>query len=234
MYNKSTIDRNFDRVTASRCAGIPMAALGAVAVFALSLAAPVTIDADSGLITLKVAEAGKGDKGGDGKGGDGKGGDGKGGGGNAGNDNANDGNAGGNDQSTGNATASSDPDRDRKLLRPPTEPTVTLAQFTTKISKRYPANSVTNLENPHQAISFFSELQDMSGQKVTHRWSHSGNVVFNISFQVRSERWRIWSTQLLPEDMPGDWEVEIVTENGKVLEVHTLNFAPKGAVLAEN
>jgi hypothetical protein len=106
-----------------------------------------------------------------------------------------------------------------------------MALFTTRISKRYPADEITSLDNPHQAVSFFSELQDMSGQKITHRWIHGGELAFKASFKVRADHWRIWSTQLLPENRPGEWTVEIVNEKDEVLEVRTLNFAPKDAVL---
>lgn len=215
--------------------------VGVAAVFVLSLAAPVTIDANSGIFTSKIADA-KNDKGnGGGNGGGGNGGGGNAGGGNAGADNANDGadnandgNAGGNDQTNNNNVASTDSDGVRKLPLPLVpKPVVVLAQFTTKIAKRYPADEIANLENPNQAISFFSELQDMSGQKISHRWSYGGEVAYNTSFKVRTNRWRVWSTQLLPEDMAGEWTVEIINESGEVLEVRALNFAPKDAVLAE-
>ena len=239
MFVRTKLNRRANRVAASRGAGMAVAIFGAAAVFVLSLAAPVTIDAESGMFTSKFANAKN-----DGGNGGGNGGGGNGGGGNAGGGNAGGGNAGGGNASNGNASngnasgngvASSDPGGDRNLLLPPDpHPTVTLALFTTKIVKRYPANEITNLENPYQAISFYSELQDMSGQRITHRWSHGGEVAFNASFKVRADHWRIWSTQLLPTDMPGEWKVEIVNENDEVLEVRALNFAPRDAVLAEN
>jgi hypothetical protein len=206
-------------VTTSRGAGMAAAIIGAAAVFFLSLAAPITIDTDSGSFTSKIANAkNNGGNGGGNGGGNNSGGNGK-----------------GKGKGKGNDVASTRPDGDRKLLLPLVpEPAITVALFTTKIAKRYPADEITNLENRHQAISFFSELQDMSGQKITHRWIHGGEVAFKASFQVRANHWRIWSTQLLPADMPGEWKVEIVNEQGDVLEFRTLNFAPKDAVLAEN
>jgi hypothetical protein len=59
-------------------------------------------------------------------------------------------------------------------------------------------------------------------------------VEFKASFKIRAHHWRIWSTQLLPQDMPGVWAVEIVNEEGEVLEARTLTFAPRKPVLAEN
>ena len=103
-----------------------------------------------------------------------------------------------------------------------------MALFTTRISKRYPADEITSLDNPHQAVSFFSELKDMSGKEITHMWYYGDELKFKASFKIRASRWRIWSTQLLPDDMPGEWKVEVVDGEGEVLQVRTLNYAPEG------
>jgi hypothetical protein len=103
-----------------------------------------------------------------------------------------------------------------------------MALFTTRISKRYPADEITSLDNPHQAVSFFSELKDMSGKEITHMWYYGDELMFKASFKVRANHWRIWSTQLLPDDMPGEWKVKIVDGEGEVLQISTLNYAPEG------
>jgi hypothetical protein len=239
MVIGTKIDRTAAAAAARRGAGMAAAILGAAAVFTLSLAAPVEIDGGSGLFMSKIASA-KND-GGNGGGGGGNGGGGNGnGGGNAGGGNPGGGTPGGTSTGTSKGTpgivSSTGPDNDRKLLLQPLvpEPAVVLAQFTTKIAKRYPADDIASLENPHQAVSFFTELQDMSGRNVTHRWIHDGKETFKASFKVRGDKWRVWSTQLLPASMPGQWKVEILNENGEVLEARTLNFAPKDADLAKN
>ncbi|MDH3229596.1 MAG: DUF2914 domain-containing protein, partial [Alphaproteobacteria bacterium] len=127
----------------------------------------------------------------------------------------------------GNDTSSSRDDG-RESRRPTTTtPTVALAVFTTAIKKRYPANDVETLDDPHQAISFFNELHAMAGKRITHRWVHNGSVMFEASFDVMAQRWRIWSTQLLPADQAGEWTVEIVDEDGTVLEARSLFYQPR-------
>ena len=116
---------------------------------------------------------------------------------------------------------------DRTLILLPQEEEISMAMFTTRISKRYPADEVTSLDNPHQAVSFFTELKEMSGKKISHQWYYDGEIKFEASFNIRANNWRIWSTQLLPKEMPGEWKVEIVDEDGKVLQVRKLNYAPK-------
>ena len=108
-------------------------------------------------------------------------------------------------------------------------PTVDLAVFTTIIEKRYPANRVTVVDDPHQAVSFFTELYAMAGKKVTHRWIHEGSVKFRVSFEVKAEHWRSWSTQLLPADLAGVWTAQVVDEDGNVLESRSLIYQPAGS-----
>ena len=105
---------------------------------------------------------------------------------------------------------------------------VALAQFTTVISKRYPANHVKFLDDPHQAVSFFTEVIDMQGRTVTHRWTYKGIVVYQDSFKVNGPKWRVWSTQILPADKPGTWQVEVVDDANKVLRTGRLDYRPVG------
>lgn len=193
-----------------RGARIAVSVLGAAAIIAMAIATPVAIDPDSGNFILKVAVAGNGNGGGNGGGHGG----------------------GNNGHGKGKGNASAPPENDRKLIILPVEAAVTMAHFTTKISKRYPADDISTYDNPHLSISFFSEFQGMSGDEITHRWVHGGNVKFQALFKIRADRWRAWSTQMLPKDMPGLWSVEVVDKEGKVLAVHQLNYVPVGTAIA--
>jgi len=55
-----------------------------------------------------------------------------------------------------------------------------------------------------------------------------GKVRYETSFDIRGDFWRFWSTQLLPGDLAGQWQVEIVDESGAVLEARTLDYRPAG------
>jgi hypothetical protein len=232
MTVTTNISRKSEQGSAIR-AWRKFAALGfaVAAIFALTLAAPVTIDTDNGIFTSKAANAkndkdkdnGNGNGNGNGGGNGNSGGKGK----SGGNDDTGDTgtNTSANTSSNDVDVASDDPDRVLILL--PREEEISMAMFTTRISKRYPADDITSLDNPHQAVSFFSELKEMSGKKIIHRWFYKGQMEFEASFNIRANNWRIWSTKLLPQDMPGEWKVEIVDEDGKVLQVRKLNYAPE-------
>jgi hypothetical protein len=133
-----------------------------------------------------------------------------------------------------NVSSESDSDDDRLLLLAPPPEEITMAMFTTRIKKRYPSDEITMLDNPHQAVSFFSELKQMAGKEITHKWFYEGELKFEASFKVRADEWRIWSTQLLPEDLAGQWQVEVVDEDGEVLEIRKLDYVPGGVQLLAN
>jgi len=82
------------------------------------------------------------------------------------------------------------------------------------------------LSDPHQPVSFFTEIRGMSGRKVAHRWHYGDQLVFETSFPIRGDLWRVWTTQLLPNNMPGKWAFEAVDENGDVLATQGLTYRP--------
>ncbi|UCH75548.1 MAG: DUF2914 domain-containing protein [Rhodospirillales bacterium] len=69
----------------------------------------------------------------------------------------------------------------------------------------------------------------MAGMRITHRWVHNDTVMFEAKFDVLAPRWRIWSTQLLPADQAGKWTVEVVDEDGNVLEKRSLFYKPEAS-----
>jgi len=202
----------------------------------LAAAAPVCLNVDDGSISLssKTAYAqqggghggannGAGNAGGNNSGGNNSGGNSSGGNSSGGN-NAGGNNAGGKGNPKG--TVATDNNRDASLPR--VKKGVALAQFTTKISKRYPTDRVSFLDNPHQAVSFFTEVLGMQGHTITHRWIYRGAVVYEASFKISGPKWKFWSTQVLPADKAGTWQVEVVDEGNKVLTTSRLDYRPVG------
>lgn len=198
-------------------AAIARTALIASTAFLFVLAAPVTLPVsldDLAITAFKTAAAGNH---GGGKGG---------GGGPGGGGNANGGNKGGNNNgSTSTSGSNGGSDRSSADAGPPT---VILAVFTTTIRKRRPADKLQVLDNPHQAVSFFTELGAMAGVTVKHEWYFRGTLEYTASFDVLADRWRVWSTQLLPPAKTGQWTVKLVTDDGTLLDTKKLNYQPVG------
>ena len=73
---------------------------------------------------------------------------------------------------------------------------VNRAQFTTSINDREPVSMIDSLDSSvGNSISFFTEISDMAGQTVTHQWTHQDKIMFEKTFEVKAERWRIWTSK---------------------------------------
>ena len=111
----------------------------------------------------------------------------------------------------------------------PTTAPNALAQFTTAVEDREPVDQVTFVSNDVRKIFFFSDLRNLAGQTVIHRWIHEGETRAEVRFEVGGPRWRVWSSKELLEDWIGDWTVEIVTGEGEVIAAETFTYSPAGA-----
>ena len=104
-----------------------------------------------------------------------------------------------------------------------------VAQFTSAVENREPIDQITFFSTDVRKIIFFSDLRDLAGHQVTHRWIFDGETVAEVVFDVEGPRWRVWSSKNLIEDWVGDWTVEIVTDEGEVLAAETFTYSAPGA-----
>ena len=112
------------------------------------------------------------------------------------------------------------------------EPTVSRAQFTTAVLDREPTDELSVIGSDADTVFFFTELRNMDGMNVTHRWSLNGTVMAEVAFKVGSARWRVYSSKNLMPEWRGDWVVDVVAENGTVIESKTMAYsAENGAVI---
>ncbi|MEM9177915.1 MAG: DUF2914 domain-containing protein [Myxococcota bacterium] len=103
-----------------------------------------------------------------------------------------------------------------------------LAQFTTAVENREPVDQISFVENDVRTIVFFSDLRQLQGRTITHRWRHGDVVRAEVDFEVGGPRWRVWSSKELLEDWLGDWTVEIVTDDGEVIAAETFTYTDAG------
>jgi hypothetical protein len=68
-------------------------------------------------------------------------------------------------------------------------------------------------------VFFFTELNGMKGQSVSHVWKHRGKVIFEKKKIIRGNRWRTYTSKLLTAYSVGPWSVELVNEAGVLLHV---------------
>jgi hypothetical protein len=95
--------------------------------------------------------------------------------------------------------------------------TAVRAVFTSDIEDREPVDQLSRVTAGNDKIYFFTELKDLEGQTVKHRWLYKGELAAEVAFNVKGSRWRVWSTKTLQPDQLGTWTVEVVNGNGDVI-----------------
>lgn len=91
---------------------------------------------------------------------------------------------------------------------------VARAQFTSGIENREPVDELQSIGLDSREVVFFTELRDLEGRAVAHRWIHEGETQAVVDFDVGGPRWRVWSSKDLIPQMQGQWTVEVVDDTG--------------------
>jgi len=76
----------------------------------------------------------------------------------------------------------------------------------------------------YDSISFFTELNDLTGRTVTHQWKYNDKVMFEKSFEVGGERWRVWTSKTLIPSWTGTWTVNVLDDDRTTLESKSFNY----------
>ncbi len=101
---------------------------------------------------------------------------------------------------------------------------VVRAAFTSAVQEREPTDTVTTLANSSIRIYYFTELKDLAGQTVTHRWEYNGKVMHEQPFEVGSARYRAFSSKTLDPLWTGEWKVSVIDGSGATLSVNTFSY----------
>src|SRR3990170_7528091 len=88
------------------------------------------------------------------------------------------------------------------------------SQFTSAVISREPVDNIEILRNDVSTIYFFTELHNLEGQTITHRWEYQGATMAEVAFQVSAQRWRAWSNKQFSPQQTGEWKVSIVDQAG--------------------
>lgn len=97
--------------------------------------------------------------------------------------------------------------------------------FTRAVVDREPTDTVVTLTTGADEVAYFTELRDLEGQRVVHRWSHGGEVVAEVGFDVGGPRWRVHSTKQLDPSRTGEWTVTVVDGAGRTLSEESFTYA---------
>lgn len=95
------------------------------------------------------------------------------------------------------------------------------AQLTTNVVNREPVDelgqSVRTATSRGDYIYFFTDIRDLAGQTITHRWEYGGSVVMSLPFRIGGNRWRVFSRKSIAADRTGPWSVTAIGPGGNVL-----------------
>ncbi|MDQ5768412.1 DUF2914 domain-containing protein [Thiothrix subterranea] len=100
-------------------------------------------------------------------------------------------------------------------------PQVTRAAFTTVITAREPNDQLTRV-SAGQNVYYFTELLNLQGRIITHRWEKDGAFQLGLQFPVGGQRWRVHSNKMIAPNLPGVWKVSVINDDGSVLHQDTL------------
>jgi len=106
---------------------------------------------------------------------------------------------------------------------------ISQALFTTKLKKNKPTNEVMVLDNTIKELYFYSEVTDMQGKIVLHRWEHSGVKMFEQKFTVKHKTQPLVSKHMLDPNKTGEWMVVVTDESGWPLKAVMFKYVIKGS-----
>ncbi len=106
---------------------------------------------------------------------------------------------------------------------------VARASFTTAVSDREPVDSISSIANDKNKIYYFTELRNMTGKTIKHRWEYNGKVMAEVPFSIGGPRWRTFSSKTLDPIWQGEWKVSVIDESGNTLSVNTFTYKQAAA-----
>ena len=101
------------------------------------------------------------------------------------------------------------------------------AEFAMEIKDRTPLNIIEELDNSFGKIYFFTNIRNLQGQSIRHRWIYKNKVMAEGEFDINGPRWRVWSSKNLWPTWLGEWSVEVLNANSEVLYKKEFNYIEK-------
>lgn len=94
--------------------------------------------------------------------------------------------------------------------------------FTTDVVDREPVDDLDSLSTDVEIVFYFTELKDMEGMTVTHKWMYGGEAMAEVPFDVGGPRWRVYSSKNLQSGWTGEWSVAVQDTAG--MTIHEDSF----------
>ena len=101
------------------------------------------------------------------------------------------------------------------------------AVYALDIKDRVPINIVEEADNSLGKIYFFTNIRNLDGERITHRWIYKDKVMADVSFDINGPRWRVWSSKNLWYTWLGEWKVQVLRMDGSLLYEKIFNYTDK-------
>mgnify|MGYP001429475434 CR=1 FL=1 len=101
------------------------------------------------------------------------------------------------------------------------------AVFALNVEDRVPINIVEEADNSLGKIYFFTNIRNLDGERITHRWIYKDKVMADVSFDINGPRWRVWSSKNLWYTWIGKWKVQVLRMDGSLLYEKIFNYTDK-------
>ncbi len=101
---------------------------------------------------------------------------------------------------------------------------VARAIVTTDVVDREPVNDLEMIPAGEETVLLFTDLRNMQGQTVLHRWIHGDEQMAEVSFDVRGPRWRVWSSKKMVPEWVGNWTVQVIDTAGVVVAEKSFTY----------
>ena len=89
----------------------------------------------------------------------------------------------------------------------------------TGVEERQPVGESDAFADTVGTLYCYTEIRGMGDSTtVSHVWYQGENRRADVKLNVRGYRWRTWSTKAIQQDWTGDWRVDVVSADGKILK----------------
>jgi len=103
---------------------------------------------------------------------------------------------------------------------------VSSGTFTSNVSNGDPVDYRQAFDTSTRIVYYVSEVLNLQGQKVIHRWKLEGKVMQEVPISVERARQSVWSKNVMQPDQTGNWKVEVVNGRGEVIGIDNFAYNP--------
>lgn len=103
--------------------------------------------------------------------------------------------------------------------------TITESAITDSVTDRQPQEVYgNNIPKYIREVYFFTEISHANNQDVYHRWRTETQILATIKLEIKSDKYRTWSSKKLASAWQGQWYVEVLDQQQNVIYRKAFNY----------